>query len=222
MPELTAIAATVTAPRRPEPLRAVTEPRSPAPLVPRLEIPAYDLSAALSLERELGVSHVLAQVLVRRGLADAIAARAFLEPSDRHDPDAFAGMAQARQLVMDHIEAGRRIVVHGDYDVDGVCATAIMVRALRSLRANVTWLLPSRLDDGYGLTAATIERLRMMRAELLITVDCGITAVEEVALASAAGIDVLLTDHHARRPDGELPACTILHPAVSGYPFTEL
>ena len=168
------------------------------------------------------MSHVLAQVLVRRGLADPAAARAFLEPGERHDPEAFAGMAQARELVMGHIEAGRRIVVHGDYDVDGVCATAIMVRALRALGANVTWLLPSRLDDGYGLTAATIERLRMMRAELLITVDCGITAVDEVALASAAGIDVLLTDHHAPRQDGELPACPILHPSVSGYPFTEL
>jgi single-stranded-DNA-specific exonuclease len=224
-PEATALAATVAAPGRSGPLRAVAAPPRPASaatLIPRLEISGYDLAAALALERELGISHVLAQVLVRRGFADAQAARELLEPREHHDASSFEGIERALVLIRRHITAGTRIVVHGDYDVDGVCATAIMVRALRALDANAGWLLPSRLDDGYGLTAATIERLRMMRAQLLITVDCGITAVGEVALALEVGIEVLVTDHHAPREDGELPQCPLLHPAVSNYPFTEL
>jgi len=206
-------------------LRAVAtspEPAAAPPLVPRLEIASYDLEAALALERELGVSHVLAQVLVRRGFADAQAAGELLDPREHHDPERFDGIEHALALIRRHIAAGTRIIVHGDYDVDGVCATAIMVRALRALDANVGWLLPSRLDDGYGLTALTIDRLRVMRAELLLTVDCGITAVDEVALARDAGIDVLVTDHHAPRRDGELPRCALLHPAVCNYPCAEL
>jgi single-stranded-DNA-specific exonuclease len=209
---------------RAAPAAATAAPCSsaPPPPIPRLEVPHYDLAAALTLEAELGVSHVLAQVLIRRGLGDPATARAFLEPVERHPADAFAGMQAACELIGGHIAAGRRIIVHGDYDVDGVCATAIMVRALRALGADVGWLLPSRLDDGYGLTATTIERLRMMRAELLITVDCGITAVDEVALALQNGIDVLVTDHHAPRADGELPPGPVLHPTVSGYPCADL
>ncbi len=153
-----------------------------------------------------GISHVLSQVLVRRGLSEPAEARAFLDPSDeRHDPDRFAGIDVALEQIRTHLASGSRIVVHGDYDVDGVCATAIMVRALRSLGANVSWFIPSRLEDGYGLTASTIERLHARRTELLITVDCGITSVEEIDAARALGLDVIVTDHHAPRLDGALP-----------------
>jgi single-stranded-DNA-specific exonuclease len=209
-------------PERASPDGPARPARSLTPPTPRLEIPPYDLTAALALERELGMSHVLAQILVRRGLADAASARAFLEPSERHDPSAFAGIERALDLIRSQIRAGNRIVVHGDYDVDGVCATAITVRALRSLGANVGWFIPSRLDDGYGLSAATVNRLAERGTRLLITVDCGITAVDEVAVARAAGLDVVLTDHHAPRPDGTLPDCPIVHPGVCGYPFAEL
>jgi single-stranded-DNA-specific exonuclease len=190
--------------------------------VPRLEIPPYDLRAALELERELGVSHVLAQVLVRRGLNRADAAREFLNAADRHDPLAFDGIEAALETIRGHIESGSRIVVHGDYDVDGVCATAVLVGALRSLGADVGWFLPSRADDGYGLSAATIVRLAARGTGLLVTVDCGITAVEEVERAAATGIDVVVTDHHAPRADGALPSCPIVHPVVGGYPCPEL
>jgi single-stranded-DNA-specific exonuclease len=210
----------------PEPERPasapVRPPRSLTPPTPRLEIPPYDLSAALALERELGISHVLAQILVRRGLANAASARAFLEPTERHDPSAFAGIDRALDLIASHVRTGSRITVHGDYDVDGVCATAITVRALRSIGANVGWFIPSRLDDGYGLSDATVGRLAERGTGLLITVDCGITAVDEVAAARAAGLDVIITDHHAPRQDGVLPDCPIIHPAVCGYPFAEL
>jgi single-stranded-DNA-specific exonuclease len=119
---------------------------------PRLLVPAYSLGEALTLERELGIGHVLAQVLARRGLADPPAARAFLAAQERHEPSEFAGLGAALELIRGVIAAGGRIVVHGDYDVDGVCATAIMIRALRSLDADVGWFLPSRVDDGYGLS----------------------------------------------------------------------
>jgi single-stranded-DNA-specific exonuclease len=190
--------------------------------MPRLELAQYSLAAALELERELGIGHVLAQVLVRRGLSDPDAARAFLAAGERHSPAAFGGIERAVELIRARIEAGARIVVHGDYDVDGVCATAIAVRALRALGADVGWFLPSRTEDGYGLSRATVERLATRGVGLILTVDCGITAVEEVAAARGAGMDVVLTDHHAPRADGQLPDCPIVHPAICGYPCPDL
>ncbi len=222
MSEAALLAATAASPA---PEHAVRDPQGAARVLaptPRLEIPAYDLAAALTLERELGVSHVLAQVLVRRGLADPQAAREFLAPSERHEPAAFAGIDHALELIEQHVRAGSRITVHGDYDVDGVCATAIMVRALRAVGANVGWFLPSRIDDGYGLSIDTVRRLAARGTDLLVTVDCAITAAEEVEVARAAGLDVVVTDHHAPRVDGALPDCPIVHPSVCGYPCADL
>ena len=125
-------------------------------------------------------------------------------------------------LVLSHVRAGTRVTVHGDYDVDGVCSTAILVRVLRSLGAEVDWYLPSRTEDGYGLSAATVERLAERGTRLLLTADCAITAVDEVALARAAGMDVVVTDHHSPRSDGSLPDAPIVHPAVCGYPCADL
>ena len=187
-----------------------------------LEIASYDLDAALALERELGVSHVLSQVLVRRGLQEPAAAREFIAAAVSHDPAGFAGIEHALGLIRAHITAGDRITIHGDYDVDGVCAAAIMFRALRSLGANVNWVLPSRLEDGYGLAMHTVERLATRGTALIVTVDCAITAVDEVAAARGAGVDVVVTDHHAPRADGRLPDCPIVHPGVCGYPFEGL
>jgi single-stranded-DNA-specific exonuclease len=203
--------------------RAVEEPAVAARvLTPRVEIPAYDFEAARALERELGVSHVLGQVLVRRGLGDPAAARAFLAAEESYDPEAFLGIADAVAMIERHVETGSRITVHGDYDVDGVCATAILVRALRALGASVDWFLPSRIDDGYGLAMATVERLAARGTRLLITVDCAITAVDEVARARAAGLEVIVTDHHSPRADGVLPDAPIVHPGVCGYPCRDL
>jgi single-stranded-DNA-specific exonuclease len=197
-------------------------PPRPTRPVPRLEIPPYDLDAAERLERDLRVSRVLAQILVRRGLATAPQARSFLEAAELHGPERFAGIEQAAATIRRHIASGARITVHGDYDVDGVCATALMVRALRSLGANAGWFLPSRLDDGYGLSGRTIERLAAQGAKLLVTVDCGITAIEEARAARAVGIEVVISDHHALRRDERLPDCRIVHPGVCGYPCGEL
>ena len=204
------------------PVADASRVRPPDQGLRRIELAPYDLSAALALERDLGISHVLSQILVRRGFRDPDEVRELLTPSVRHDPLAFEGMGSAVQLIRRHVDAGGRIVVHGDYDVDGVCATAVLIRALRSLRAEPGWYLPSRSDDGYGLSVATVERLARRGTGLLITVDCGITAVDEVAAARAAGIDVVLTDHHSPRRDGQLPACELVHPAVGGYPEPDL
>ncbi len=129
-------------------------------------------------------------------------------------------MAAACETILAHVARGSPIVVHGDYDVDGVASTAVLVRALRRLGARVSWHLPSRLDDGYGLSLRTVERLASEGAGLLVTVDCAITAADEVDRALELGLEVVVTDHH--RPGERLPSCPIVHPAIGGYPFPDL
>src|SRR5215203_7105615 len=188
----------------------------------RLRLEPYEFAAARRLAGELGISDVLAQVLVRRGLGEPAAARAFLEAADEHPLDAFGGLGDAAERILGHVRRRSRITVHGDYDVDGVCASAVLIRALRTLGADVDWYLPSRAGDGYGLASATVDRLAERGTDLLITVDCAITAVDEVAAARAAGLDVVLTDHHSPRADGALPDVPIVHPRLGGYPCAEL
>ena len=110
--------------------------------------------------------------------------------------------------------------MHGDYDVDGISATAVAVLTLRELGANVEWRLPSRFDEGYGLAAGTIEQLAADGVDLVVTVDCGITAVDEVARARELGLDVIVTDHH--RPGETLPDCPIVATRPSAYPCPDL
>ena len=124
--------------------------------------------------------------------------------------------------ILDHARRGRRITVHGDYDVDGICATAVLVRALRTLGADVDSFLPDRAGDGYGLSERTVRALAARGTRLLLTVDCAITAVRETALARQLGMDVVVSDHHAPRADGALPEVPIVHPALCGYPCPEL
>ncbi|HUB76893.1 MAG TPA: DHH family phosphoesterase, partial [Solirubrobacteraceae bacterium] len=176
----------------------------------------------LALERDLGVSHALAQVLCRRGLRETAAARAFLAAEEEHSPRALRGIARAVEAILEHVRAGSVITVHGDYDCDGVCSTAILVAALRSLGGDVDWYLPDRIADGYGLAAATVERLASRGTQLLITADCAITAVAEVTAARAAGVDVVVTDHHAPRADGLVPDAPVVHPLLCGYPCPHL
>jgi single-stranded-DNA-specific exonuclease len=125
----------------------------------------------------------------------------------------------ACEAILRHVASGSQIVVHGDYDVDGVCSTAVLVRALRGLGADPRWHIPSRAD-GYGLSVETVERLAASGAALLVTVDCAITATAEVARARELGLEVVVTDHH--RPGPELPDCVIVHPGLGGYPFPDL
>src|SRR5438552_6251002 len=118
------------------------------------------------------------------------------------------------------VEEGRRICVHGDYDVAGIAATTLAVLLLRELGADVDWHLPSRFDEGYGVRRETLARLAEEGFGLVLTVDCGITAVAEVAEAKKLGLEVIVTDHH--RPADELPDCPIVATRPSDYPFPEL
>jgi single-stranded-DNA-specific exonuclease len=183
------------------------------------EAAPYDYGEVRRLAAGLGLAEPVAITLVRRGYRTVEAAREFLAAGEAHDPSEFDGMEAACELILSR---GResRITVHGDYDVDGVCATAILVSTLRELGASCDWLIPDRMSDGYGLSMETVEQLRRRGTELVITVDCGIGSAEEVAAARAAGMDVLVTDHH--EPPADLPDCAVLHPVVSGYPFKAL
>ena len=180
----------------------------------------YDVGAALRVADGLGVSPAFGAVLVRRGLRSVEEARAFLEGRERHDPLTLPGVPEACEAIRRHMREGSRIVVYGDYDVDGVCSTAILVCALRRLGADPAWELPSRFGEGYGLSNAAVKRLAGAGAGLLVTVDCGITAVEEVAAARRAGLEVVVTDHH--RPGEELPDCVVVHPGLGGFGAPEL
>lgn len=180
----------------------------------------YSYAEARALADELGLSEPVAITLVRRGYRTVEDARCFLDASETHDPFRFAAMDEATSRVLAAARSGKRITVHGDYDCDGVCATSILVGALRQLGANCDWYIPDRLGDGYGLSLEGIQRLADRGTELLVTVDCGITCATEVEAAQANGIEVLVTDHHS--PPERLPDCPILHPVVSGYPFGEL
>ncbi|TMM11856.1 MAG: single-stranded-DNA-specific exonuclease RecJ [Actinobacteria bacterium] len=173
------------------------------------------------LAATLGVSELTAGVLVRRGYEDPDEARAFLAGElPPHDPFLLGDMGTACERIRAAIAEGRRICVHGDYDVDGIAATALAVLLLRELGADVDWHLPSRFDEGYGVRAETLARLADDGCGLVLTVDCGITAVEEVAEARARGLEVIVTDHH--RPAETLPDCPIVATRPSEYPFPEL
>jgi single-stranded-DNA-specific exonuclease len=180
-----------------------------------------DWERAEALAAKLGLSEITATVLVRRGLDDPDAASAFLAAEmPGHDPLALGDMAAGVARIRTAVEAGERICVHGDYDVDGISATAACVLILRELGAEVEWRLPSRFDEGYGLALETIERLAADGVDLVVTVDCGITAVGEVARAQELGVDVIVTDHH--RPAEALPGCPVVATRPSAYPCADL
>ena len=180
-----------------------------------------DYAEVKALAGALEIGEITASILVRRGYSDVEAARAFVAGEiEPHDPLLLGDMAIAVDRIRAAIAAGKRICVHGDYDVDGICATALAVLTLRSLGADVEWHLPSRFEEGYGVSGDTISRLADEGCSLLLTVDCGITAVEEVAAAKARGLEVIVTDHH--RPGAALPDCPVVATRPSDYPFPEL
>jgi single-stranded-DNA-specific exonuclease len=184
-------------------------------------IPPVDSRVVDALARGLGGHDVTACVLARRGYVDLDDAQRFLDAElPAHDPRLLGDMDVAVERVWTAIESGARICVHGDYDVDGICATALAVLLLRELGADVGWHLPSRFEEGYGVSRDTLARLADDGVGLVLTVDCGITAVEEVAEARQRGLDVVVTDHH--RPGEALPDCPIVATRPSSYPFPEL
>src|SRR5215211_5147346 len=170
------------------------------------------------LSAALGVSEVTATVLARRALGDAGEARAFLDGGlPEHDLFSLGDMREAVDAIVGAVAAGARICVHGDYDADGICATAVGSLLLRELGADAAWHLPSRFEEGYGLNGDTLARLAREGFDLVLTVDCGITAVEEVEEAKRLGLEVVVTDHH--RPAAAFPDCPVVAPLKGDYPF---
>ena len=169
------------------------------------------------------------RVLAARGLVGE-PARAMLNPSllDLHDPGGIPDLDHAAERLLDAVRAREPIVVYGDYDVDGITATAILVRTLRSLDADarVSTYVPHRLDEGYGLNSAALEQLAAEGAKVVVSVDCGVTAVDPARAAKAAGLDLIITDHHnPPESESDLPeAHSVVHPRRPGsaYPFGEL
>src|SRR5919198_4383658 len=176
---------------------------------------------ASALAGELGLSEITASVLVRRGYGDPDEARAFLAGEQPpHDPFLLGDMETAVSRIRAAIADGRRICVHGDYDADGICATALALLVLREAGADVDWHLPSRFDEGYGVNGETLTRLAEEGCGLVLTVDCGITAVGGGARANDLGLEIIVTDHH--RPTDALPDCPPVATRPSAYPFPEL
>ncbi|HMC49604.1 MAG TPA: DHH family phosphoesterase, partial [Solirubrobacterales bacterium] len=156
----------------------------------------YSYEEAQALSVELGLSEPVAIALVRRGYRTPEEARTFLAADEWHEPGEFATMGPIVEQVLAAIAKGKRITVHGDFDVDGVCATTILVSTLRQLGAECDWLIPDRIADGYGLSPENVRKLAERGTSLIVTADCGITAVGEVALARELGMEVVVTDHH--------------------------
>ncbi|MEO7985580.1 MAG: single-stranded-DNA-specific exonuclease RecJ [Gemmatimonadales bacterium] len=177
----------------------------PAPLLRWVVSPPPDPAAVDRLASALSLPHALAALLVQREHVDESAARAYLRPAldGLSDPSALAGLAEAVEAIAATVRAGGTILVHGDYDVDGQCATALLTRALRAAGADVHPFIPHRLRDGYDFGPAGLEAAQRVGASLIVTCDCGITAGDTVRAARAAGIGVIITDHHL--PGAELP-----------------
>lgn len=159
------------------------------------------------------------ELLTMRGINSPEKARAFLEPDlkNLHDPFSMADMDKAVKRINKAIDQKESIVIYGDYDVDGICATSILLEAFEELGAMVDFYLPSRHGEGYGLNTAAVEELARHHS-LMVTVDCGITAHQEVALAMSLGMDVIVTDHH-QLPGEPVEALGILNPLIAPYPF---
>ena len=184
-----------------------------------------DPAAAERIRRELALHPAVARLLVRRGLVDPDDARRFLRPSldELHDPSRLTDLERGAERLAGAVARGERIVVHGDYDVDGVSATVMVRRVLALLGGTVDHYIPERLADGYGLQPRTVERLHADGARVIVSVDCGIRSLEAAARARALGVDLVITDHH--EPGAALPpAFAVINPrrADCSYPDKHL
>jgi single-stranded-DNA-specific exonuclease len=174
---------------------------------------------AEELARALKVSPITAQVLINRQVTDVEQARSFLSPklAELIEPDNMPGVGRAVERIKRALADKDRIAIYGDYDVDGITGVAILWHLLTILGAAVEYYIPHRIDEGYGLNDDAVRQLAEAGVNLLITVDCGITAVDEAALVSQSGIDLIITDHH--QPADQLPKATaIVHPGMESYP----
>ncbi|MDH3353495.1 MAG: single-stranded-DNA-specific exonuclease RecJ [Nanoarchaeota archaeon] len=174
---------------------------------------------------ELGVSQLVANLLTSRGINDSVEARKFLDCDlkDLHDPNLLKGMNEAIERIKRAIISGEKILIFGDFDVDGVTSTTILNKAIGILGGNVSYYFPNRLTEGYGLNNKAIDIAKAENMSLIITVDCGITANDQVNYANENGVDVIIIDHHEQI--GEVPnAVSVIDPKQEGceYPYKKL
>lgn len=191
----------------------------------RWRIRPHDSVRIVALEREARVSPVVAQLLIARGICDARDVHGFLNPklSGLRDPEQLPGVAEAAERLMQAVRARRPIVVYGDYDADGITGTAILLECLTLLGAAVSYYVPHRIDEGYGLNDEALRTLASRGAAVIVTVDCGIASIAQAETARQLGLELIVTDHHEfaeRLPD----AAAIVHPRLPGtaYPFAGL
>lgn len=197
----------------------------PAPVLREWVIRPSDPGACRMLADALGLKDLTAAVLAARGHRTPEAARAFLDggESPAHDPFLLAGMEQAVDRLHRAVQGRERVLVYGDYDVDGASATSLYLGFFKGLGLAADFYIPNRIKEGYGLNADAVRRIAASGVSVLITADCGTTSVDDIALAQSLGMDVIVTDHHV--PEQVLPpALAILNPCKpdSGYPFTGL
>lgn len=179
-------------------------------------------AAVRELARSLDTSEIMATVLARRGLTEPKAARRFLSSTgELHDPFLFPEMGKICERLRSAIAAGELICVHGDYDVDGITATALLLSVLKELGARVNHHLPNRFSEGYGIATSAVEAIAARGTKLLVTVDCGISATESLGRAAELGLEIIVIDHH-RPIEGKLPPAAIVSPLLCDYPFKEL
>ena len=191
----------------------------------RWRIATSDPDSVATLQRAAGIPAVVAQLLLSRGINDPEQARQFLDPklNGLRDPAELPGTSEAARLIFEAIQANKKITIYGDYDADGMTATAILLRCLRLLGANVNFYIPHRIDEGYSLNAEALQTLANHQADVVITVDCGVASVAEAEVAKQLGLQLIITDHH--QPAESLPdAAAIVHPGLpdSDYPFAGL
>ncbi len=191
----------------------------------RWRIHRHDEGHIADLARAAGIPAVVARLLICRGISDPQVAKSFLSPklSELREPQRLPGCGQAAEIIHQAIAEGRRIVIYGDYDVDGVTGTALLWKCIKMLGGDVGYYVPHRVDEGYGLNHDAVRLLADQKASLLVTVDCGIASVDEAQTAKQCGLELIITDHH--QPGQALPeAAAIVHPALPGsaYPFAGL
>ena len=184
-----------------------------------------DKAAQDILTRELNISLAASQVLINRGIREVEAAQRFLSPSlsHLHSPLMMKDMEKAVERIIKGISANEKITIYGDYDVDGITALSILKIFLHEVNADVSFYIPDRLSEGYGLNHEAVKKIKDLGTGLMISVDCGISDIQEVGLAQKNGIDVIITDHH-EVPDESPPAFAILNPKQKGccFPFKSL
>jgi len=178
-----------------------------------------------AITRTLGISETVAQVLINRGMDDVEAASLFLQAKLKNlpDPGLVKNAKKASKLILEAVKARKRIVIYGDYDVDGITSTVLVYKFLQFLGADVRYYIPHRIEDGYGLNTYTLEEIATEGGQLVVTVDCGITSIEEVRYARQLGLDIIIADHH--HIGEEIPeAIAVINPHFEDcpYPFKEM